>query len=128
MFSCHCLRNITNICAAVYYMSYNYFSLNTSWLLMAIMSYYILQITPRVMLTIIEKYKQDLEAFVHKQLPRFHMSRSFHDRCDSSLLLLARLCPFIHTLVNYILTFFYINNFFWISILLIHPLPFKQNS
>ncbi|KAK3857169.1 hypothetical protein Pcinc_036560 [Petrolisthes cinctipes] len=57
------------------------------------------KITPRVMLTIIEKYKQDLEVFAHKQLPRFHMSSSFHDRCDSSLLLLARLCPFVHTMV-----------------------------
>ncbi|XP_042216474.1 F-box only protein 39-like isoform X2 [Homarus americanus] len=52
-----------------------------------------------VMLTIIELYKRNLEVFAHKQLPRFYMPRSFHDRIDSSLLLLVRQCPYIHTLV-----------------------------
>ncbi|KAK7069064.1 hypothetical protein SK128_017452 [Halocaridina rubra] len=57
------------------------------------------KITPPVVLTIIELYKSDLEVFAHKQLPRFYMPRSFHDRIDSTLLLLVRQCPYIHTLV-----------------------------
>ncbi|XP_066981558.1 uncharacterized protein [Macrobrachium rosenbergii] len=57
------------------------------------------RITTPMMLTIIELYKADLEVFVHKQLPRFYMPRSFHDRIDSTLLLLTRQCPYIHTLV-----------------------------
>lgn len=57
------------------------------------------RITTPMVLTIIELYKRDLEVFAHKQLPRFYMARSFHDRSDSSLLLLVRQCPYIHTLV-----------------------------
>ena len=52
------------------------------------------------MLQIVEYYKGDLELFAHKRLPRFHMPKSFHDRVDSSLLMLARQCPYIHTLVG----------------------------
>ncbi|XP_069187995.1 uncharacterized protein [Procambarus clarkii] len=56
------------------------------------------RITTSMMLTNVEFYKHDLEVFAHKQLPRFYMPRSFHDRIDSSLLLLVRQCPYIHTL------------------------------
>lgn len=51
------------------------------------------------MMATVEMYKQDLEVFAHMQLPRFHMASSFHDRADSSLLLLVRQSPYIHTLV-----------------------------
>ncbi|XP_018027591.1 uncharacterized protein LOC108682857 isoform X1 [Hyalella azteca] len=57
------------------------------------------KITTTQMLQVVEYYKGDLEVFAHKRLPRFYMPRSFHDRVDSSLLLLARQCPYIHTLV-----------------------------
>lgn len=52
------------------------------------------------MMQLVELYHSDLEVFAHKQLPRFHMPRSFHDRADSSLILLARQCPYLHTLVR----------------------------
>ncbi|KAB7507701.1 hypothetical protein Anas_03379 [Armadillidium nasatum] len=48
---------------------------------------------------IVDLYKGDLEIFAYKQLPRFYMPRSFHDRVDSSLLLLVRQCPYINTLM-----------------------------
>nr|XP_045596063.1 F-box only protein 39-like isoform X1 [Procambarus clarkii] len=57
------------------------------------------RVTTPVIPTIIDLYKQDLEVYAHKQLPRFHMPRSFQDRIDSSLVLLIRQCPYIHTLV-----------------------------
>ncbi|XP_069997731.1 F-box only protein 39 isoform X1 [Penaeus vannamei] len=57
------------------------------------------KITTSVMMQLVELYHSDLEVFAHKQLPRFHMPRSFHDRADSSLILLARQCPYLHTLV-----------------------------
>lgn len=57
------------------------------------------RVTTSVILTIIDLYKQDLEVFAYKQLPRFYMPRAFHDRIDSSLILLVRQCPYIHTLV-----------------------------
>ena len=59
-----------------------------------------LQISPRIMMATVEMYKQDLEVFAHMQLPRFHMASSFHERADSSLLLLVRQSPYIHTLVR----------------------------
>ncbi|MPC78525.1 hypothetical protein E2C01_073013 [Portunus trituberculatus] len=57
------------------------------------------KISPRIMMATVEMYKQDLEVFAHMQLPRFHMPSSFHERADSSLLLLVRQSPYIHTLV-----------------------------
>ena len=48
---------------------------------------------------VVELYKTDLECYAHKQLPRFHMRKSFNDRPDSTYLYLVRECPFIHTLV-----------------------------
>lgn len=50
-------------------------------------------------MALVEMYKGDLEVYAHMQLPRFHMSSSFHDRADSSLVLLVRQCPYINTLV-----------------------------
>ncbi|CAL4115806.1 unnamed protein product, partial [Meganyctiphanes norvegica] len=55
-------------------------------------------ITSEIM-QIVTYYGRDLEVFAHKQLPRFHIPRHFHDRVDSSLLLLVRQCPYIHTLM-----------------------------
>ncbi|KAK8395051.1 hypothetical protein O3P69_006066 [Scylla paramamosain] len=57
------------------------------------------KISPCIMMATVEMYKQDLEVFAHMQLPRFHMPSSFHERADSSLLLLVRQAPYIHTLV-----------------------------
>uniref|UniRef100_A0A6A7FS53 F-box/LRR-repeat protein 21 n=1 Tax=Hirondellea gigas TaxID=1518452 RepID=A0A6A7FS53_9CRUS len=57
------------------------------------------RITTTQMLQVVEYYRGDLEMFAYKKLPRFYMPRSFHDRVDSSLLLLARQCPYLHTLV-----------------------------
>ena len=53
-------------------------------------------------LQVVELYKRDLEVFAHKQLPRFYMPHSFYERADSSLLLLVRQCPYIHTLVRFV--------------------------
>lgn len=58
------------------------------------------QISPRIMMALVEMYKGDLEVFAHMQLPRFYMPSSFHDRADSSLVLLVRQCPYLHTLVK----------------------------
>ncbi|RXG70612.1 hypothetical protein Avbf_03218 [Armadillidium vulgare] len=57
------------------------------------------QISTPVLMEIVDLYKGDLEIFAYKQLPRFYMPRSFHDRVDSSLLLLVRQCPYINTLM-----------------------------
>ncbi|CAL4067253.1 unnamed protein product [Meganyctiphanes norvegica] len=57
------------------------------------------RMTTAQMMQVVSLYKGDLEVFAHKQLPRFYMPRVFHDRVDSSLLLLVRQCPNIHTLM-----------------------------
>ena len=49
----------------------------------------------------VELYKTDLECYGHRQLPRFVMPKSFHDRADSAYLYLVRQCPYIHTLVSF---------------------------
>lgn len=48
---------------------------------------------------VVELYRTDLEVYVHRQLPRFSRSRSFHERADSAYLYLIRQCPYIHTLM-----------------------------
>lgn len=67
------------------------------------LAYVLPQISPRIMMASVEMYKRDLEVFAHMQLPRFHMPSSFHDRADSSLVLLVRQCPYLHTLVMAVL-------------------------
>lgn len=57
------------------------------------------RISTTQMMQVVEYYKSDLEVFAYKRLPRFYMPNSFHDRVDSSLLLMARQCPYLHTLV-----------------------------
>lgn len=47
----------------------------------------------------IDLYSEDLRAYGHLGLPRFHRSRSFHDRVDALLLLLIRQSKWLHTLV-----------------------------
>ena len=47
----------------------------------------------------VDLYGTDLECYAHKQLPRFKMPKSFHDRPDSAYLYMVRTCPYIHTLV-----------------------------
>ena len=46
----------------------------------------------------VDLYKTDLECYAHRQLPRFKMPKSFHDRPDSAYLYLVRQCPYVHTL------------------------------
>lgn len=52
-----------------------------------------------VLLFIVENYAKTLEVFGHHLLPRVYRPKSFHDRPDSSLLLLARKCTNLHTLI-----------------------------
>jgi len=47
----------------------------------------------------VELYGTDLECYAHKQLPKFKMPKSFHDRPDSAYLYMVRQCPYIHTLI-----------------------------
>ena len=49
---------------------------------------------------VVDMYGTDLECYAHKGLPRFHMSKPFHERPDSAYLFLVRNCPYIHTLVR----------------------------
>ncbi|GLV34387.1 uncharacterized protein CBL_00314 [Carabus blaptoides fortunei] len=51
------------------------------------------------MLMAIDMYKNYLQIYGHKELPRFHMPKSFHERIDSLLLLLCRQCIFLRTLI-----------------------------
>ncbi|XP_014675287.1 PREDICTED: uncharacterized protein LOC106815352, partial [Priapulus caudatus] len=48
---------------------------------------------------IVENYARTLEVFGHQLLPRVHRPKSFHDRADSGLVLLARTCTRLHTLI-----------------------------
>ena len=57
------------------------------------------EVSPLTVLSLIEHYGHTLEVYAHKGLPRRHGSRSFHDRVDSSIVLLIRNCKNIHTLV-----------------------------
>lgn len=52
-----------------------------------------------VVLTAIENYGNIFEAFIHHGIAYFYRSKSFHDRADSSLVLLCRQCPRLKTLV-----------------------------
>ena len=48
----------------------------------------------------VDLYKTDLECVAYCCLPRYHMPKTFHDRCDGPFLHLVKQCPYIHTLVN----------------------------
>ncbi|KRT78421.1 hypothetical protein AMK59_7417, partial [Oryctes borbonicus] len=50
-------------------------------------------------MTIVEIYKNDIAVFGHFNLPKVDKSKSFHERADSTLLLLCRLCPKLTTLI-----------------------------
>ncbi|KAK9732308.1 F-box-like [Popillia japonica] len=50
-------------------------------------------------MTIIEMYRNDIAVFGHMNLPKVEKSKSFHERADSTLLLLCRLCPKLTTLI-----------------------------
>lgn len=39
------------------------------------------------------------QVYAHFDLPRYHGSRSFENRCDENLLSLVRTCPKLHTLI-----------------------------
>jgi len=57
------------------------------------------RVTESQILQIVEWYKSDLEVFGHLLLPRYKMPKAFDDRIDSLLIMLARQCPFLHTMV-----------------------------
>lgn len=50
-------------------------------------------------LTVVDNYQSSLRVYGHLGLPRFHTSRSFQERIDSSMVLLVRRCQHLHTLV-----------------------------
>ncbi|CAH1114083.1 unnamed protein product [Psylliodes chrysocephalus] len=49
--------------------------------------------------TAIDFYKFDLRIYGHKNIPRFHMPKSFCDRMDENLLMLVRQCTYLSTLI-----------------------------
>jgi len=57
------------------------------------------KVSPSSILTIVELYCDTLEMYGHLGLPRFHTSKSFADRIDSSMLTLVKECSRLHTLV-----------------------------
>lgn len=56
-------------------------------------------IDPHTVLKLSHEYRNSLQVYGHLGLPRKHGSRSFSDRADTSLVMLIRQCPRIHTLV-----------------------------
>ncbi|KAF5289999.1 hypothetical protein FQR65_LT11665 [Abscondita terminalis] len=51
------------------------------------------------LMTTIDLYKKGLRIYGHKNIPRFYRSKSFHERVDSSLLLLCRQCTSLKVLI-----------------------------
>ncbi|XP_059487557.1 uncharacterized protein LOC132203657 [Neocloeon triangulifer] len=58
-----------------------------------------LKATSGSILTAIDQYRGDLQVYGHLGLPRFHRSKSFHDRIDPLILLMCRQCPNLHTII-----------------------------
>ena len=56
-------------------------------------------ISPSSVLQVIDHYKGTLRVFGHCCLPRSFGSRSFHDRADTYLVMMATTCPRLRTLV-----------------------------
>ena len=56
-------------------------------------------LTPEFANKLVMYYHKTMEVFDQRRLPRVHGSRSFHDRSDSSFVLLLRRCPRMHTLI-----------------------------
>ncbi|KAJ8941225.1 hypothetical protein NQ318_015657 [Aromia moschata] len=50
------------------------------------------------LLTTIEFYKEDLRIYGHKNIPRFHRSKSFSERIDENLIMLVQRCTYLSTL------------------------------
>lgn len=51
------------------------------------------QITSSKIMTIVDSYKYTLTSFGHELLPKYTCPKSFHNRIDSLLVLMARQCP-----------------------------------
>ncbi|KAK4875105.1 hypothetical protein RN001_011527 [Aquatica leii] len=51
------------------------------------------------LMSAIELYSKGLCIYGHKSIPRFYRSKSFHERVDSTLLLLCRQCPSLKVLI-----------------------------
>ncbi|CAG9760875.1 unnamed protein product [Ceutorhynchus assimilis] len=47
----------------------------------------------------IDFFKQDLRTYGHMNIPRFHMAKAFTDRNDENLVMLARSCTYLSTLI-----------------------------
>ena len=56
------------------------------------------RVRPEKILSISEHYHFSLCSYIHLQIPRIYSHRSFNERADSSLVLLIRECPNLHTL------------------------------
>ena len=63
---------------------------------------FLLQVNTFQVNLIVDLYRTDLETYAHQGLPRTYMAKSFHDRPDSTYLYLVRQCPYLHTLVSFI--------------------------
>ncbi|CAG9829257.1 unnamed protein product [Diabrotica balteata] len=51
------------------------------------------------LITAIDFYGKDLRIYGHKNIPRFHRSKSFSERMDQNLMMLIRQCTYLSTLV-----------------------------
>ena len=57
------------------------------------------QISPNTILQVSDHYKKTLKVYGHCGLPRNYGSKSFHERADSYLVMLAKTCPKLETLI-----------------------------
>ncbi|GAB1607943.1 uncharacterized protein LOC115226514 [Argonauta hians] len=57
------------------------------------------QLKPAVAMQLVDLYHKNLEVFAQLKLPRVHGSRSFGERIDSSLVMMVKGCPRLHTLI-----------------------------
>ncbi|XP_074029741.1 uncharacterized protein isoform X2 [Leptinotarsa decemlineata] len=51
------------------------------------------------LLNAVEFYGKDLRIYGHKNIPRFHRSKSFSERIDENLMMLVRGCTYLSTLI-----------------------------
>lgn len=59
-----------------------------------------MQLKADTLITAIDMFKDDLRTYGHLNIPEFHMPKSFADRNDENLVLLARSCNYLSTLVS----------------------------
>lgn len=59
------------------------------------------QVKTDFVLRMVDHYKNKLSVYGHETLPRFTSPKPFHNRIDSLMLLIARQCFNLHTLVSF---------------------------